>query len=167
MRIPPRLPIIEGDIARVPLTHGYEAVIDAIDANDVGRHNWCVAIENNNRYAVTNIRDGNRVRKVRLHRFIMRPPADAEIDHEDQNGLNCRRINLRIATKSQNQFNRSKAAHNKSGYKGVDLWYGKWRAQISANGVRKTIGLFDDPEQAHAAYCEEAVKLHGQFARTS
>jgi hypothetical protein len=92
------------------------------------------------------------------------------VDHEDTDTLNNRWSNLRLATKSQNGANRGMAASNKSGFKGViwDKARGKWKAQIGSKGKRRSahIGRFDTPEEAHAAYCEVARELHGEFVRT-
>jgi hypothetical protein len=35
-----REPRIDGELAYIPLTRGYEAVIDAADIALIGRHNW-------------------------------------------------------------------------------------------------------------------------------
>ena len=57
---------------------------------------------------------------------------------------------------------------NKAGLKGVTLHKraGKWQAQIQAFGVTHYLGIFNTAQLAHAAYCEAAARLHGNFART-
>jgi hypothetical protein len=90
-----------------------------------------------------------------------------QVDHEDTNRSNNRWGNLRLATGSQNKANMGKRSDNTSGFKGV-CWYPttkKWRAGIGCQGKVKTIGYFKTPEEAHAAYCEEAKRLFGEFAR--
>jgi hypothetical protein len=91
----------------------------------------------------------------------------SQIDHEDTNRGNNIWTNLRPATNSQNKANAAKRADNKSGYKGVS-WYPqtkRWRAGIGFQGRQKTIGYFSSAEKAHAAYCEAADRLFGEFAR--
>lgn len=93
-----------------------------------------------------------------------------EVDHIDGNKLNNRIENLRSATTSQNQHNRTKYKNNTSGYKGVSF-YGKnkykcWGANIQVNGKQKHLGYFLTPEEAFAAYCKAALELHGEFANT-
>lgn len=89
-----------------------------------------------------------------------------EIDHIDGNSLNNAIANLREATRSQNSFNRGQQVTNTSGFKGV-CWHKnrcKWAASITVDRKQKHLGYFPTAELAHAAYCEAAKKLHGDFA---
>jgi len=54
----------------------------------------------------------------------------------------------------------------KSGFKGVCLssLHGKWMAQIQVDKKKIHLGLFDDPAEAHSAYVEAAIRLHGEYA---
>lgn len=92
-----------------------------------------------------------------------------EIDHKDTDRTNNRIANLRLATIAQNQQNSGKRRDNTSGFKGVTRHKssGKWCAQIRANGIYRYLGSFDNPEDAHVAYCVAAKELHGEFARTA
>jgi HNH endonuclease/AP2 domain len=89
------------------------------------------------------------------------------IDHRDGNVNNNRWKNLRRATYSQNNANRRRPRHNRSGYKGV--WRcrdsRKWRAKISMNGRVINLGRFATPKEAHEVYLKAARKLFGKFAR--
>jgi hypothetical protein len=92
-----------------------------------------------------------------------------EVDHKDGNGLNNRIANLRDATHSQNQRNRGAQSNNPSGLKGVS-WHKrdrKWRAQITINGKRKTLGSFRTPDAAHAAYERACIQEYGEYARVA
>lgn len=88
------------------------------------------------------------------------------VDHMDNNGLNNRRSNLRLATYSQNAANRRRNKGKADGYKGVYWCKGKakWRAKICVNQRDIHIGYYDTPDDAHSAYCAAAVKYHGEFA---
>lgn len=89
------------------------------------------------------------------------------IDHINMNKSDNRICNLREATHSQNGFNTPTPPSNTSGFKGVS-WYSrcqKYRAQITAQGKRHYLGLFDDPHLAHEAYKAASIKLHGEFSR--
>lgn len=88
------------------------------------------------------------------------------IDHIDRNRSNNRIENLREATATQNQGNRSLNKTNTSGYRGVG-WhkkYCKWVARISINGKLKNLGQFSDIEDAKKAYCKAAMAHFGTFA---
>jgi hypothetical protein len=89
-----------------------------------------------------------------------------ELDHIDGDGLNNKISNLRPCTRSQNCANR-RAVSNASGYRGVYRERNKWRAQIRTNGVTTSLGSFDDPVEAHAAYVAKAREIFGEFARVS
>lgn len=157
---------IEGEVAYVTLTAGKTAVIDAVDAELVGQHNWYAKLNRKTFYAATNIvRDGKKT-SISLHRFLLGDPP-YEVDHEDLDGLNCRRKNLRPATSSQNAMNRSRRSDNKSGYKGVAFHKGqqRWYARISVNRRQVELGYFSSAELAYDAYCAAAKKHYGEFAR--
>jgi hypothetical protein len=92
---------------------------------------------------------------------------EAEIDHINGDWRDNRIANLRNATRNQNSANGGMSKFNKVGLKGVS-WSQKarlWRAQIDCDKVHYHFGYFTTPEDAYAAYCEAAVRLHGEFAR--
>jgi len=149
---------IEGDIAYITLTQGKVAIIDASDAEEVGQYNWCF----DGSYASHT----GHCHKVFLHRFIVKPPDDKDVDHIDNNKLDCRKKNMRICTRSQNIMNTGKRSNNTSGVKGVS-WHEfnkKWRVQIKVNYKEIYLGYYDDIKIAAQAYREAAIKYHGEFA---
>lgn len=93
------------------------------------------------------------------------PPGD--LDHCDGDRSNNAFTNLRLATVTQNMMNASRPKHNTSGFKGVTFRRDmrRWRAQIGWQGGTISIGHFDTPEEAHAAYLAKARELYGEFAR--
>lgn len=162
---------IEGNLAFVPLTKGYEAVIDACDASLVAAWNWHARTDTNTVYAARNIeKDASGLRgAISMHRQISNNPDGMEVDHWDGDGLNNRRINLRIATKSENQRNRKTSTLSQTGLKGVSPYNrnGTWHARISINGKRISLGYYKTPEEAHSAYCNASAEMHGEFGRTA
>lgn len=89
------------------------------------------------------------------------------VDHINGDRTDDRVSNLRIATHSQNLYNRGAQRNNSSGFKGV-YWHKptrKWRARIMSDGLSRSLGLYDTPEEAHQAYAFAASKLHGEFAK--
>ncbi len=162
---------IEGNVAYVTLTRGYEAVIDAEDVPLVSGRNWFAKADRNTVYAASNDYSGLRCRTIRLHRVLMGDPIGLEVDHIDGDGLNnCKRgerCNLRIATHQQNMYNQRISKKNSSGLKGVSRDKGKWRARIRVGQSVVYLGGFHTPELAHAAYSKASAEMHGAFGKTS
>ena len=107
----------------------------------------------------------------RLHRIIFMMHhgyLPKYIDHIDGNPANNRIDNLRAATSSQNNLNRGKHKRNTSGYKGV-TWVAtqsRYSARIAIGNKRLFLGYFDDPKEAHEAYCNAAKEHEPKFVRT-
>ncbi len=85
------------------------------------------------------------------------------LDHINQDKLDNRISNLRLASKSENCSNGSLRTNNTSGYKGVVKFGHKWKAQITHNQEVIYLGLHDTPEKAHAAYVKKSKELRGDF----
>lgn len=105
---------------------------------------------------------------LKLHRLVMRI-CDSKIfiDHINMDKLDCRKLNLRVCTNSQNMSNRLKTKRNTSGYKGVS-WHKsakKWMASIRFNSKSIYLGLYDDPKDAFDSYKKKSLELQGEFAR--
>lgn len=156
---------IEGNIAYVPLTKGYEAIIDAADAAIVGQFNWYVICHPTVTYAARNT--GKSV--ITMHRVLMSPLVRFQVDHIDGNGLDNRRANMRVVTPRQNTWNSRRNASNTSGFKGVRLDPRRkcWRAGIQVNKIRMDLGTFESPEAAYAAYCAASELFHGEYGRVA
>lgn len=156
----------------ITLTKGYSTVIDAVDA-DLASLKWSVTVDKHTCYARRRNWLADNKSRINIHQIIFvrmlgRELVKGEIvDHIDRDGLNNRRENLRLATRSENGRNQKCRSDNTSGYKGVHWHKGtrKWIAQIRLNGKAKHLGLFKTPEEAHVAYQEAAKELFGEFAR--
>ena len=160
---------IEGNLAYVPLTRGYEAIIDAADIALVERYRWCANPKPRAVYAEASVWEDKVCKRVSLHRTIMGEPQGLEVDHIDGDGLNNRRANLRAVTKAENARNAKIRVDNSSGYKGV-TWHKQrqmWRARIDVDGTQRSLGMFETAEAAHAAYCAASAKLHCLHGRTA
>jgi hypothetical protein len=158
---------IEGNVAHIPLTQGYEAVIDAQDAHLVAGVMWGARVAPRSVYATRSVIVDGKMTTVQMHRLLMQAQPGTQVDHIDGDGLNNRRSNLRIADRAQNQHNKRISSSNTSGFKGVhwDSHKSRWRARICAYGRRFYLGYFSSPEEAYDRYCEASKKIHGKFGR--
>ncbi len=85
------------------------------------------------------------------------------VDHVNEVKSDNRWSNLRDVTNLQNCQNVSKPRRNNAtGYLGVHLHRktNKFRALLTANGLRVDLGLFTDPEIAHQAYLQAKKIYH-------
>lgn len=93
-------------------------------------------------------------------------PEDLGVDHADQDPLNNRISNLRLANDALNNANKRKFRGVTSVYKGVDFIssINKWRAQTSFNGKVLYLGTYNTEIDAAKARDERVSLLYGPFA---
>lgn len=153
----------------IPLTQGKVALVDDDIYEWANRYKWHAHRINHTYYAHRTTGYGPSKKLVQLHREIMNTPAGVYVDHVNGDGLDCRRINMRHATASENARNTSKRSDNTSGFKGVSYVKNRsmWEARIKVNQRQYFLGHFQAPEDAARAYDEAARKYFGEFARTN
>jgi hypothetical protein len=144
---------------RIPLSRGLFTLVDAIDAEQVAKHNWYAKLPGPGETVTYAYRNVGRVRQS-MHRFLT---GWSFVDHRNGNGLDNRRCNLRPATPSQNIANKPKC-WGASRYKGVRAVprnkKNPWVAAIQA----RHIGYFPTEEAAARAYDAAARETFGEFA---
>lgn len=156
------------------LTQGKFALVDDEDFACIAQFKWYAAQYKRLWYAQRAIYipgpDHHQVTQL-LHRAILGifDPA-IHIDHEDHDGLNNQKTNLRTCTQKQNQHNKRKMAKQASSqFKGVS-WYkpgGLWRVQINAGNGNQHLGYFANEIDAAKAYDSAARQYFGEFAFTN
>lgn len=95
-------------------------------------------------------------------------PKD-QIDHINGDRSDNRIVNLREATRAENNRNKSAALNSTSRYVGVS-WSSqaqKWKVGIWHAGKQIHIGFFQSEEEAAAAYDREARDKKGEFAKAN
>lgn len=160
---------IEADVAYIPLTKGYEAVIDSSDVGLAQGHSWYAAKCRDSVYAATTLYPGEgKKERLYLHSLILDPPENFRVSHINSDGLNNRRQNLRVASREEIAQGRRIRKASQSGFKSVtwDKAVKKWRAKIGVKGKTINLGSFDSPEAAHEAYKIASAKYHGDFGRS-
>lgn len=88
-------------------------------------------------------------------------PGQWEIDHADNDSLNDRWANLRLATTQDNSNNRRQWRRLENLPKGVHRQGSRFVGRIRVNYKLRHLGTFDTPEEAHAAYCAAARLAYG------
>lgn len=154
----------------ISLTKGYVAIVDDEDA-DLALLKWHAGVHRQGKYVYA-IRISKERERISIHRLVLSRIVNRLLeshefaDHIDGNCLNNCRANLRIATHTQNQWNRAAGEDSKTGLKGVywDNGREKWRSRIYVDNKRYMLGRFDTPLEAHKAWCRAAVKHHKEFA---
>ena len=101
----------------------------------------------------------------RLAWLYMTGETPGQLDHINGDRSDNRFANLRICSNSQNAANKKRPVNNSTGYKGVFVDNGKFRAAIKVNGKRIYLGYHASAEDAHAAYVKAASEIFGEFAR--
>jgi hypothetical protein len=155
------------DMKMIPLTQGKSAIVDDQDYEYLSQFKWHYHY---NGYAIrqTSRRLPIKRTTVSMHREIMNPPDDMEIDHVNGNKLDNRRCNLRVCTSAENKYNRGVYFNNTSGMKGVTFNKKEKKYKVSiriGNNKRLHLGYFIDLREAALAYNKAAKKYHGEFAK--
>lgn len=159
----------------IQITKGKVAIVDDCDGY-LKTLKWHAVESHGVWYAYKKVID----KQTPMHHFIIERvlgrelnPSE-EVDHVNRNGLDNRRSNLRLATKSQQKRNSSKCRFYlgrppTSKYKGVTRdWKNKnkiWRAQITFDKRVYNLGRFSSEIDAARAYDRKAREVFGEYAK--
>lgn len=156
---------------KIPLTgnqaNGRFVLVDDEDYETLNHWKWRYHFGYAARGQYSHMERGRtRNKTVRMHRQIMAAPKGVLVDHVNGDTLDNRRVNLRLATRADNNRNVGIRRDNSTGYKGVIAYrWGSFGAYIRADGVRRHLGSFPTARDAAIAYNEAAIELFGEFAK--
>ena len=147
---------------------GY-ALVDDEDYEQLNQYNWFAAGDGSGMvYAMRHVSVSEDIpyRDITMHRSILGKKKGLEVDHINRDGLDNRRENLRLCTRSQNSMNQGLRKNSLSGYRGVSYHQKRkrWIARIRVDGKHVRSASFKTAEEAARAYDEFAKKYHGEFA---
>ena len=147
---------------KIKLTQGKFALVDDDDYKKLNKHKWFAVKYHKTYYAKRNAKVNNKWKPIYMHRVIMqlRQGDGKELDHQNRNGLDNQKTNLRIVSRSENMRNNGKFLNSKSGYTGV-YWYEplrKWHAQICINYKNIHLGYFPKKDEAIKARRQGEIK---------
>ena len=160
----------------IPLTQGQFALVWLEDYERLAAYKWAVFLNRRNGvfYAWrSSPSSAGEHFTILMHRDILGLAKGdrRQGDHAFRITLDNRRKigekdNLRIASASQNQWNKGRQKNNSTGFKGVtfDARYGKHLAQLHMNGKHLHFGTFDSAQEAFVAVQREASASRGEFA---
>jgi hypothetical protein len=119
------------------------AVIDDEDFEKVNKYNWSFS-NSGTGYASSNI---NGI-YTRMHRFILDAQAGESVDHINHNGLDNRKVNLRVVSQRENCLNRI----DQGKFPGVRKCGSGFNASIHYCGEQIYLGHYDNPYYASFEY---------------
>ncbi len=142
---------------QIPLTRGLFALVSSKDYAWLSSFTWRAIKVPKSRtwYAMT-------LNSTLMHRLILRPHENSQVDHINGNGLDNRRENLREVTPGLNSQNAQLSLANTTGVKGVsfEVSTGKYRATVNYNYKQYNAGRFLTLQEAEAAVRELRTRLH-------
>ena len=99
-RIPEEQP---KDYALLPVGKLFCAMVDKDDYEKLKRYHWKLSMSSHCLYAVRKEYRFGKINYIKLHREVMKTPANMDCHHKNHKTLDCRKENLINLTKSEHQ----------------------------------------------------------------
>lgn len=156
----------------IPLSQGKFSKVDDSDYEYLSRFKWCAMRAKNSFYAGRARSKKSKIgpMTIMMHREILKSPAGLQVDHENGDGLDNQRHNLRAATRVQNSHEfRTPFEGKTSRFRGVS-WQkrgsrkGRWKADIRFEGKKIFLGYSYDESEAARLYDIAAILCYAKFA---
>ncbi|RKF14486.1 numod4 motif family protein [Alginatibacterium sediminis] len=148
--------INEHVVAKIGLGKNKTTTISLCDIDILEEHSFYAHKRQDGKYVARSSTNG-----AYLHRLLMNPDDEQEIDHVDANPLNNTRPNMRRCTPRQN--NLAKKSPLVRGYVGIHRMDGGWYKALDGEGRR--VGRYDTASQAAAA--RDELKMDNYYLSES
>ena len=137
---------VRHNLHKLNLQNGGQTFIDIEDMDFVLKYKW----SNANGYAMRWSHIGGKRTRIQLHRELLNPPDEMQIDHINHDRADNRWVNLRQVSNAENSRNRIMCTRNKSGHTGVcwDKATNKWKSQIGFDGQVNRLGTYENIDDA-------------------
>lgn len=160
--------ILPENVKSIPLSQDKFALVDATDYEWLSGWRWHYThgYAKRRQYGGGG-KNNNKDKHIYMHNVLLCTPQGMDTDHINGDKLDNRRCNLRLATRSQNNYNGKKRNGCTSRHKGI-YWSkirNRWVAEITINKKKFYLGSFKSEAKAALAYNEAAIKHHSEFAR--
>lgn len=153
---------LSGDYGVGYTSSGIKFLFDLEDYGKIKEYNWGADKDG---YITSSVKIGDKSQNIKMHRIVMNPSKNEQIDHINHMVWDNRKSNLRVCSSMQNNWNKNKTKANSTGYRGV-YWSKerqKYVAEIMCDGKRYRLGRFKTAEEASKAYEQKAKELFGEF----
>ncbi|MGL5766294.1 MAG: HNH endonuclease [Sarcina sp.] len=142
MRLNTNTYVKHDEVTEIHTKKGEVILVDNDDFKIVSKYCWYISTKG---YVYSR----KNKQHIAMHRILM-SPGILQVDHINRNKSDNRKCNLRLLTNQQNQYNTKVPVNNKSGIKGIyyNKTCDKWCAQVTINGKTKSLGLFENKEEA-------------------
>lgn len=152
---------VSGDVAKIFMYDKYgnrtdTAIVDLEDLDRCLQYRWYVTKGCRTNYARAKIKGKKGKKGLLLHRLVTGYEGNLDIDHINGNGLDNRKCNLRICSRSKNLLNQHKRT---AGVYKVPS--GRYRARIRYNYKIINIGTYDTEDEAIEARKAKELELLG------
>lgn len=155
--------LTQGFVIGITYNTNEEFYCDLCDFDKIKNYCWSATTNPYDGHKALIAKDVTTGKNITMHRLLTNIK---DVDHADQNPLNNRRNNLRVATRNQQNMNRPKQKNNTSGYIGVQ-WHQqnqKWTAHISIDGKRTYLGSFTSKTDVIITRLQAESQYYKEFA---